>query len=206
MKFPHHKTASVATYCKGYVEVLERAFQSLDMDQMARAASALLKAFSQGKTVYVCGNGGSAAISNHLRCDFVKGVQTQTTLRPKVISLTGNLETLTAIANDMAYEEIFVYQLKTLAEPGDLLMTISSSGDSENIFRALDWAKKNSMTTIALCGFEGGRSLDLADIPLYVSGSNYGIVEDVHQSLMHMLAQYIRQSQMSEHEICEQYF
>jgi phosphoheptose isomerase len=103
---------------------------------------------------------------------------------------------LTAIANDRAYAEVFAFQLGNLARPGDVLITISSSGDSENIVRALAWAADNGLTTIAFSGFSGGRSAELAEINLHVAAANYGVVEDVHQSLMHILAQYVRMSEL----------
>ena len=92
----------------------------------------------------------------------------------------------------------YVYQVRALATPGDALITISSSGDSENIVRAASWAKKNNIPVISMTGFSGGRSADIADVNLHVSADNYGIIEDVHQSLMHVLAQYIRQAHMDE--------
>jgi phosphoheptose isomerase len=134
-----------------------------------------------------------------LLCDFLKGIQTDTKLLPRVVSLASHLELITAIANDIAYDEIFAYQLRTLAAPGDVLITVSSSGNSENIVRAIDWARQNGVATIAMTGFTGGRSAKLADIDLHVTAENYGIVEDVHQSMMHALAQYLRQSAMSPH-------
>jgi len=103
---------------------------------------------------------------------------------------------ITAIASDIAYEDVFAYQLRTLARAGDVLITISASGNSENIVRAVCWARDNSVGSIALTGFDGGRSAGLADVNLHVQASNYGIVEDVHQSLMHILAQYMRQHAM----------
>jgi len=95
------------------------------------------EAIQADRLIFTCGNGGSAAIANHLTCDCSKGIATNTTLRPRVVSLSATVEIMTAIANDMAYSEVFVYQLKNLARPGDVLITISSSGDSENIVRAL---------------------------------------------------------------------
>ena len=113
-----------------------------------------------------------------------------------MISLSATVELITAIANDVEYAEIFAHQLKNAARPGDVLVTISSSGDSENIVRALAWARDNGMTTIALSGFSGGRSAAVADISLHVAAENYGVVEDVHQALMHVLAQYVRMSEV----------
>jgi len=120
-------------------------------------------AIHNGHFVYSCGNGGSAAIANHLQCDFLKGAQTDTELLPRVVSLSSHLELITAIANDIAYDEVFAYQLRTLARPGDVLLTISSSGNSENIVRAVQWARDNRVGSIALTGFDGGRSATLAD-------------------------------------------
>jgi D-sedoheptulose 7-phosphate isomerase len=196
MSFPQEIYAQAGDYLAAYRQALSDAWQSVDQDAANRAADLLETAFSGGHTVFACGNGGSAAIANHLLCDFLKGVQTDTKLRPRVISLANSIELITAIANDIAYEEIFAYQLRTLARAGDVLITISASGNSENIVRAVRWAHDNGVGSIALTGFDGGRSAGLADVNLHVQASNYGIVEDVHQSLMHILAQYMRQHAM----------
>jgi phosphoheptose isomerase len=116
------------------------------------------------------------------------------------------VEIITAIGNDISYDEVFAYQLRSLAKPGDLLITISSSGDSENIVRTVQWAKANDVPVISMTGFNGGRSAELADVNLHVDADNYGIIEDVHQSLMHLLAQYIRQAHMDEETIRERKF
>ena len=176
------------------------------MNLLADAFVLLDKAYKRGATVYVCGNGGSAAISNHLACDHSKCGQTDTILRPKVVSLSTNIEMITAIANDLSYEDAFVYQLKTLAEPKDILITISCSGDSENIVRASKWAKEAKLKVISFTGFEGGRSADIADINLHVDADNYGLIEDVHQSLMHILAQFLRLSHMDSTKILDRNF
>jgi phosphoheptose isomerase len=117
---------------------------------------------------------------------------------PRVVSLSTNIETITAIANDISYDDVFVYQLESLGRKDDVLMTISSSGDSENVVRAATWAKENGLGMIALTGFAGGRTATIADINIHVQSDNYGVIEDVHQSVMHMLAQYVRQKQMDE--------
>jgi D-sedoheptulose 7-phosphate isomerase len=114
------------------------------------------------------------------------------------VSLSARIELITAIANDIDYAEIFAFQLRNAARPGDVLITISSSGDSENIVRALTWARDNGLTTIAMSGFAGGRSAKTAEISLHVPADNYGVVEDAHQALMHILAQYVRMSEIPE--------
>lgn len=206
MSFPEQFHADCGSYLAAYRNAICEAWASLDADAVGRAADMLETAIFTGQTVFACGNGGSAAISNHLLCDFLKGVQTDTGLQPRVVSLAANLELITAIANDIAYDEVFVYQLRTMARPGDVLMTISSSGNSENVVRAIQWARDNRVNSIALTGFEGGRTAALADVNLHVRAANYGVVEDVHQSMMHVLAQYLRQRAMPAELIAQRRF
>ena len=196
MTFPDKKFTSISEFAFTYFEQIKAAQASVDPDMLTAAFTLLDEAYKRGATLYVCGNGGSAAISNHLVCDHSKCGQTDTVLRPKVVSLSTNIEMITAIANDISYDDVFVYQLKTLAEPDDVLITISCSGDSENIVRAAHWAKNEKLSVISFTGFKGGRSADLADINLQVDADNYGVVEDLHQGLMHILAQYLRLSHM----------
>ena len=196
MTFPDKSYPSIAHYCDDYLDRLVRAGASIDRVQLGKACGLLDAAFARGAWLFVCGNGGSAAIANHLLCDVAKGVQTDTGVLPRVMSLSANMEMVTAIANDIAFEDCFVYQLRTAARPGDVLMTISASGDSENIVRALDWTGANGLESIALTGFDGGRAAPRATINLHVDGDNYGVIEDTHQSIMHILAQYLRQAKM----------
>jgi D-sedoheptulose 7-phosphate isomerase len=192
-KFPTQKYPNAGAFVVDYASAIAKALGSLRPGEVERAVTAMKRAIQADRLIFTCGNGGSAAIANHLTS---KGIATNTTLRPRVVSLSATVELVTAIANDMAYGEVFAYQLKNAARPGDVLITISSSGDSENIVRALDWAGNNGMTTIALSGFSGGRSAQMADISLHVAAENYGVVEDVHQSLIHILAQYVRMSEL----------
>jgi len=205
-KFPSRPYASAQEYFTAYRENIARAWESVSPSKVAVAADLLRACLDRDGTIYACGNGGSAAIANHLLCDFHKSVQTGTDFRPRVVSLSSQLELITAIANDISFAEIFVYQLRTMARPGDLLMTISSSGDSENIVRAAGWAKANKIPTISLVGFSGGRSAAIADVAIHVAAENYGIVEDVHQSVMHLLSQHLRQSRMSPDAIKQSKF
>jgi D-sedoheptulose 7-phosphate isomerase len=192
LKFPVGAFDGAAGYWRAYTAEVSRAAGGVDAAAIEKAALLLAGVFEAGRTLYVCGNGGSAAISNHLLCDFSKGIQTDTALKPRVVSLSSHLEMITAIGNDFCFEEIFAYQLQTFAVAGDALLTISASGNSENIVRAVDWAKKNGVATIALTGFDGGRSGQLAGVNVHVPARNYGVVEDVHQSIMHVFAQYLR--------------
>ncbi len=206
MTFPDQNFDNITAFSRAYFDHMSRAAESIDDAKLQEAARILGVAFDQRASVYVCGNGGSAAISNHFICDHLKGVQTDTNLLPRVISLVSNMEIVTAVANDISYDDVFVYQLATLAEPGDVLVTVSSSGDSENVVRAMQWAKNNSCKTISMTGFSGGRTAALADVNLHVEGDNYGIVEDIHQSLMHILAQFLRLQCMDANLIAERKF
>jgi len=205
-KFPSRRYESPESYFAAYRENIVQAWSTIDPRSVSEAARLLRECLDRDGIIYACGNGGSAAIANHLLCDFNKSIQTDTTAKPRVVSLSSHLELITAIANDISFSDIFVYQLRTMARPGDLLMTISSSGNSENIVRAAAWAKDNSIPTISLVGFSGGRSASIADVTIHVRANNYGIVEDVHQSTMHLLAQYVRQSMMPAEKIAQRQF
>lgn len=206
MSFPHTRFANAGDYADAYFSAFLMGADSVDRVKLQDAAAILTKVHRSGGMVYSCGNGGSAAIANHLVCDHCKLVQSDTSLTPRVYSLSTTVEIITAIANDLSYEEIFVYQLRSLSKPGDALITISSSGDSENIVRAACWAKDNGVAVIAMTGFSGGRSAHIADVNLHVTADNYGVIEDIHQSLMHILAQHIRQAHMDEEMIKERRF
>ena len=206
MTFPDNKFTDVGSYADAYFTKMKDAAATVDRSKLTEAVKILTDVYTQGGMVYSCGNGGSAAIANHLVCDHCKLVRSDTDLISRIYSLSTTVEVITAIGNDISYDEIFVYQLRCLAKPGDALITISSSGDSENIVRAAGWAKDNGIPVISMTGFSGGRSADMADVNLHVTADNYGVIEDVHQSLMHLLAQYIRQAHMDEALICQRKF
>jgi phosphoheptose isomerase len=197
VKFPVGPYASAASYFDAYSEEMSRAAKSIEPATLERAAAILVEAYLRGARTFSCGNGGSASIANHMQCDHVKGIRTATDLSPHVLSLSTNVELLTAIANDTGYENVFVYQLQSQSEPGDVLLAVSSSGRSPNVVRALTWGRDRGLRTIAVTGFDGGAARAVAEVSVHVDCTNYGIVEDLHQAIMHALAQYIRQSRMS---------
>ena len=205
-KFPNAPHARAGWYLEAYAGEMSRAASSIDPASLDRAAEILIDAYTSGARVFSCGNGGSAAIANHLQCDHMKGVRTATDLAPRVVSLSHSVELITAIANDMAYEDVFVYQLQSQSGPGDVLIAVSSSGRSANIVRALTWARDHDVRTIALTGFTGGDAKTVAEVAVHVDSTNYGIVEDLHQAIMHALAQYIRQSRMTANTISSSVF
>jgi phosphoheptose isomerase len=205
-KFPVAPHASAASFFEAYAEETARAGRTVEPAALDRAAKILLDAYTRGAHVFSCGNGGSAAIANHMQCDHVKNVRTATDLLPRVVSLSANVELLTAISNDLGYENVFVYQLQSQARSGDVLIAVSSSGRSPNIVHALTWAREHGLGTIALTGFDGGTAKLAADAAVHVDCTNYGIIEDWHQAIMHALAQYIRQSRMTADAISASVF
>jgi len=197
VKFPIAPYASMASYFDAYVQEMFIAAKTINPAALENAAEILLEAYLRRARMFSCGNGGSASIANHMQCDHVKGIRTATDLSPHVLSLSTNVELLTAIANDTSYENVFVYQLQSQSAPGDVLVAVSSSGRSPNVVAALTWAREHGVRTIAVTGFDGGAARAIAEVSVHVQCTNYGIVEDLHQAIMHALAQYIRQSRMS---------
>ena len=149
----------------------------------------------------VCGNGGSAALANHFACDHQKLLSGVGKLRPFIVSLSSNSALMTAISNDHDYEYLFSDQIKQIGEKSDILITISSSGNSKNIINAIKVAKKMSIFTISLTGFNGGMSKKLADINIHVDCINYGIVESLHHTIMNLISQFIKNKYLSKKEI-----
>lgn len=196
MSFPETKYEAAGEYCLDYLARLGKAAQTIDPAAVSAAGRMLQSVLDRDGIIYSCGNGGSAAISDHLVCDCAKGARTDVAWKPRVVSLSATGSLVTAIANDIAYGEVFAYQVETFGRPGDQLITISSSGNSPNVVRAIEVARDIGMTSISLTGFTGGASARLADVNIHVDADNYGIVEDIHQSIMHILAQYLRQSRM----------
>ncbi len=195
--FPTEATHDGVEYAARYFAAMREAMAKIDLSSIAKAATLLGQIYDRGGRVFCIGNGGSASISDHLMCDHMKGVRTGTDRRPNVCSLASNSAMITAIGNDMSFEKIFVYQLESMAKAGDGLIAISSSGNSPNIIAALEWAKREKVSTITLTGFQGGKARDLSDANVYVPVENYGISEDLHQSVMHILAQFLRMEKLA---------
>lgn len=204
LQFPNQKFDHSSDYFKEYVHHLQKAANSMDPKTLHQATELIQKAIENRRSIFVAGNGGSAAIANHLHCDFLKGISTQTPLLPKVVSLASTVPTITAISNDLSYDEVFAYQLERLMEKEDLLIVISSSGNSKNILRALEVAKsKGKQNTIAFTGFSGGEASQLAQVSIHYPIHNYGIVEDLHQMTMHVIAQFLRSKFLNDPNLVE---
>lgn len=172
-----------------YVAAIRSASLLIDQVKIDQAFELLVNNL---QNVVIFGNGGSAAISDHFCCDFVKGVRSDTNLKPKCTSLISNGSLSSALANDTSFERIFSEQIH-YHEPS-LAIAVSSSGNSKNILRGLEVARSIGTKTIALVGFDGGEVFRTyaADVVLHVKSDNYGIVEDSHMMILHSLVQKIR--------------
>jgi D-sedoheptulose 7-phosphate isomerase len=158
-------------------------------------ASALLDAFAEQRTVYVFGNGGSAASASHMMCDMTKGAGgLSASQRPRVMALTDNVSLISAWANDFGYERIFSEQLKTFVKPRDVVFAISTSGDSPNILLALNTAREYGAITVGLAGCRGGQMKALCDVCAVVPSENVQVIEDLHHAMMHSVFIAVRES------------
>jgi D-sedoheptulose 7-phosphate isomerase len=186
------ETVTLPKLKNDYIDMLNSGLSSIDSFVLERVMHEIVNTTNNDKTIFVCGNGGSAAIAEHLSCDHSKGVASNTPLLPRVISLNSNMSLLTATANDYGYDKVFSTQLTLQGRRGDLLIVISSSGNSPNIIQVINAAHALGITTISLTGFDGGEARKNSNINIHVPINNYGVVEDIHQIIMHILAQYIR--------------
>jgi D-sedoheptulose 7-phosphate isomerase len=194
--FPSYPIDTCDSFAQSYFEEIFRASKTVDASKLEALVDAIGEVISQDRFIFICGNGGSAAIANHSLCDFLKCVRTDTGLAPRVISLSAHTELNSALANDISYDEAFAYQLQSMARKNDFLLTISSSGDSQNVVRAIETAREIEMKTASFTGFSGGRSRTMADINVHVDAHNYGVVEDIHMGFIHVVTQFLRMKNM----------
>jgi len=191
MSFPDDKINTLAEFKNSYSKILHESLINIDDASMKACFDILLEGINNGVNLLSCGNGGSSSIAEHLVCDFIKQASSGSTIKPKVIPLL-TTPVITAIANDISYDEIFSFQVERYATSDDILISVSSSGDSQNIINAINTAKNLGVKTISFVGFDGGRAAQISDIALHIKADNYGIVEDAHHALMHIFSQYLR--------------
>lgn len=186
-------------FSQAYVQQLKLALDRLESQKISRVVGVLRDAYDHGRHVFIFGNGGSASTAAHFACDLGKGTvrrpQDQDERRFRVIALTDNVATLTAYANDLAYEDVFAQQLRNWLQPHDVVIAISASGSSPNVVKAVRYAKTRGATTVGLLGFHTGGQLGaLVDHAITVQDDHYGRVEDVHLILQHVITTYLRES------------
>lgn len=173
----------ISAYLENEIETL----RALDQEKIDQALRLLADALDQEAAVYIFGNGGSSATASHFQNDFNKGISEHTEKKFRFQCLNDNVATLMAVANDIGFEEVFRFQLRGRLGPKDIVVAISGSGNSENVIRAVEYAKEQGCKVIGLTGFDGGKLKALSDISLHVPVNSMQITEDVHMVFDHLM-------------------
>lgn len=177
-----------------YLQKLHKGLEKINWNDVEEIARVIYTAGKNNKQIFILGNGGSASTASHMACDLGKGTLKNvysTEQRLRVISLTDNVATLTALSNDVSFDEVFVQQLKNLVNTGDVVIGLSASGNSANVIKALEWAKKHGAVTIGLLGFDGGKLKSIVDHAIVFPEKHYGRSEDCHLIINHIITSYI---------------
>jgi D-sedoheptulose 7-phosphate isomerase len=195
MQKPHLASEHLIGSPQEYFGMYQQVVANLPYGALERVIAELLRSYESDKTIFIFGNGGSAASASHFACDLSKGtvVGDNGHKRFRVMALTDNVALMTAWANDDCYERIFAEQLQNFVTPGDVAFAISGSGNSPNVLQALKLARDAGATTIGLTGFKGGKMAGLSDICVIIPSDNMQIIEDFHVSVMHAIFSVIRQ-------------
>ena len=187
-------------YYARYAEEIQTVIRALPLAMVERIGAELIRACEEERFIFVMGNGGSAATASHFANDLGKGGMTGFPRRFKILALTDNVPLMTAWANDTAYEHIFAEQLRNFVKQGDVVIGISSSGNSPNVLNGLKLAREKGVVTIGLTGFQGGKMKELTDHCCIVPSTNVQHIEDAHMMLTHMIYCRIRDEYMSKWE------
>ena len=183
------KNMDIKKFSDGYISELVSLLHAFPMDAFEKIVNALWVAHEKGKNILIMGNGGSGSTASHFACDINKGCSMDLDKKFKVYCLNDNIPTMLALANDVSYDAVFVEQMKSFYSPGDVVVGISGSGDSENVLRAIRYANENGGVTIGLSGFSGGKLSSLAHIAFVAEINDMQKVEDEHMIVVHMLMQ-----------------
>lgn len=174
-----------------YLEEFRKVLEGIYVEKIEEMVKIILDAFERESSVFIMGNGGSAATASHFACDINKGTCFDLKKRFKVICLNDNIPTILAYANDYSYEDIFVEQVKNFLRPGDVVIGISASGNSKNVLKAIEYANKNGAQTLGLTGFDGGKLASLAKATLVIKVNDMQKVEDAHLIVTHIIMQIV---------------
>ena len=191
-------TPAIETFPQTYKADLLTAIDSIDLGKVGQAIDILREARDNGRAIFICGNGGSAATSSHFVCDMLKGASFKRERRFRIMALNDSLPTMTAYSNDVSYDCVFVEQLKNFAQPGDVLMAISGSGNSPNVIRAVEYANSIGCRTIGLTGRDGGKLGSLAQLNIQAPVAHMGRIEDAHMIVCHMIGYYFMDTEYAD--------
>ncbi len=188
----------MSQFLEKYRDELIGSYRSLDLAQVGEIIGILERARDEERSIFVFGNGGSAATASHFAVDMVKGASLNRAKRFRIFALTDQVPVITAYANDLGYEVVFVEHLRNFARPGDVAMALSGSGNSPNVLRAVEYANSIGCTTIGLSGFDGGQLARLARHSLVIPAHHMGRVEDGHLFVCHLIAYHFMESDKCE--------
>lgn len=180
---------------KKYFNIYRELIDKINTEEVLALADCIYTAYKKQKTIFIIGNGGSAAKASHLAQDFSKGLISDPNIkhRVKALSLTDNVPYITALGNDTGYENIFSGQLRIFAEEGDYLIAISGSGKSKNILKAAEFAKEHKITVIGITGFDGGELKPMSDLSVHIPVNDMCMVESVHSMIFHYIVTNLRE-------------
>ena len=170
-----------------YVSTLQVVLSQLDLNPIKQATNVLLEAYERGNCIYIFGNGGSGTTASHMVGDFIKGVSYGLEKKFKMICLNDNYTTLTAFANDVNYDLVFVEPLKNFLQNGDVVIGLSGSGNSRNVVLALEYAQSKGNTIIGFSGYSGGKVRELSEVNIHIPIDSMEVTEDLHLSVLHMI-------------------
>ena len=184
-----HQSKDFKVFARAYGRHISHLLEELDMESLERIVEAFHEARQEAKSIFVIGNGGSAATASHIANDIALGSRGKNLGSFRVVSLTDNVSVLTATANDIGYEQIFLRQLQVYYRPGDKLLVISASGNSANLIVSAEWVKAQGGQVLGFLGFDGGKLRELCDVSVVVKTAKgeYGPVEDIHMIFDHLL-------------------
>jgi D-sedoheptulose 7-phosphate isomerase len=187
-----------ATVLEAHLEAVRSALSNIPLPDVARVVDAIRAAQAQGRHIYILGNGGSASTATHFACDLSKATVVKGRRRMRVTSLSDNVALLTAVANDMSYDDVFAEPISSLVNPLDVVIAISASGNSPNVIKGIRAAREQGAVTVGLVGCTGGRLIQLVDISVHVKHHDYGVVEDCHLVLEHAITASVREGLMGD--------
>lgn len=179
-------------WLRDYTQEFKDCIEDIQLQEVVEVVEVLWEAYLHDRTVYIFGNGGSAATASHFACDLGKGASVEGMRRIRVLSLNDNISLMTAIANDISYEVVFKEQLPNLLREGDVVVAITGSGNSPNILEAVKYAREQGAVTVGIIGFGGGKLTGMVDYSITLPSTNYGYVESAHLFLEHCISLYFK--------------
>ena len=189
-------------FVENYLNDIKKALNKINIEDIKKISDMLFSAWQNEKKIFIIGNGGSATTASHFASDLSKGTvfgfYGKNEKRFMVQSLTDNIALLTAYGNDLGFEDIFAQQLKNILTQGDVVLAITCSGNSKNIVKAIEYANSMNAMTAGLLGFGGGKVKDMMDVNLVIESNHYGVVEDCHSILTHLISYYLKERKKNE--------